>query len=182
MQTPPAQERPTTCEPEEQPVACVIPAARESVKHPWSKQQKTTSEAHPAVQEPAGLQNADRAVTRKKQSPIIWSEQEVPEISQAVPAPERPRARRRKVSSQVKVEEQNFAGGVLANSTVDELGQLTPKPTMGRLMICYFQNRHMNSPESYAPCGRGDNCNFCHKMHPLIKRRNCRVTAFCNCA
>eukprot|EP00930_Biecheleria_cincta_P032582 TRINITY_DN2259_c0_g1_i2.p1 TRINITY_DN2259_c0_g1~~TRINITY_DN2259_c0_g1_i2.p1 ORF type:complete len:180 (+),score=31.53 TRINITY_DN2259_c0_g1_i2:223-762(+) len=179
MQTPPAQERPTTCEPEEQPVACVIPAAPASMKHPWSKQQETASETHPAAQELAGLQKADRSVTWRKQSPFIWSEQEVPEISQAVPAPERPRARRRKVSSQVKVEKQDLPGGGLANSTVDEIEQLTP--TMGR-MICYFQNRHMNSPESYAPCGRGDNCNFCHKMHPLIKRRNCRATALCHCA
>mmetsp|Transcript_63487 Transcript_63487/g.112914 ORF Transcript_63487/g.112914 Transcript_63487/m.112914 type:complete len:215 (+) Transcript_63487:103-747(+) len=49
--------------------------------------------------------------------------------------------------------------------------------------ICFFQNRyhHATGDESYTPCSRGDNCEFCHCFHPRIKRRNDPSLNFCSC-
>lgn len=161
--------------------ACVIPAEPASMKHPWIEQPEVASEAQPAAQELAGPQTASMAVTLGKQSPFVWSEQEVPEIPLAAPAPERPRARRRQVSSRNQIEKQEFAVPKPASSAIDEIRRPTSTQTGPGLMICYFHNRHLHTPESYAPCGKGDMCKFCHEMHPLIKRRSCKATAFCNC-
>jgi hypothetical protein len=180
---PPTQEQPVQSSPVwlgQNVVARVIPADPASMKHPWIKQPEVASEAQPVAQELAGPQTASMAVTLGKQSPFVWSDQEVPEIPLAAPAPERLRARRRQVSSRNKIEEQEFVVPKPASSAIDEIGQPTFTQT-GPLMVCYFHNRHLHSPDSYAPCGKGDMCKFCHEMHPLIKRRNCKATAFCNC-
>lgn len=49
--------------------------------------------------------------------------------------------------------------------------------------ICFFQNRHHNAgpEETFAPCSRGEDCDFCHCFHPKMKRRNDPTESFCNC-
>lgn len=158
--------------------ACAIQAESTSKKPSWSELQDSESEAQPPVQKLTGRKMVGVAITESKQSasPVCSQQQGVLEIP-AAPAPEETRPwRRRQVPRQAEIEKQEIEQ---ASPTIGEIGQLTSTRT--RTVICYFHNRHLHHPDSYAACSKGGQCNFCHEMHPLIKRRNCQATGFCFC-
>jgi len=154
---------------------------------PWAKDEQKAVIANAAVEQVAGPETAE-TVTPQKQpifSHHVAQQNEVQDIP-AVPVPERPWARRRQVANETKPAKQDLAETDLSLKTTAHQQKLTPQQTTGiqqeaDLLICYFQNRHLNNPQTYSPCGKGDSCRFCHEMHPAIKRRNCKVTAFCRC-
>eukprot|EP00930_Biecheleria_cincta_P008779 TRINITY_DN110344_c0_g1_i1.p1 TRINITY_DN110344_c0_g1~~TRINITY_DN110344_c0_g1_i1.p1 ORF type:complete len:313 (+),score=57.60 TRINITY_DN110344_c0_g1_i1:92-1030(+) len=72
-------------------------------------------------------------------------------------------------------------GKLLDVKAVDAQTESTESPPVIR-QICYFQNRWHNRQDGqdFEPCSKGDDCLFCHEIHPLIKRRNDKAGS-CSC-
>lgn len=72
-------------------------------------------------------------------------------------------------------------GKLLAVKAADMQTESCEPPPVLR-QICYFQNRWHNKQdgEDFQPCGKGDDCMYCHEIHPLFKRRNDKFSR-CSC-
>lgn len=145
----------------------------------WSDlQDESESEVQAPVQELTGPKTAGLVIPESKQS--------TPPVALEIPvpfAPEGPKARRCREARRIeKPGRRHQEAQIQKQEFVPAIHKLAQPTSMeAQTVICYFHNRHLHNPESYAACSKGESCNFCHEMHPLIKRRNCRITGFCTC-